>query len=487
MSDIDNRARDSRRIIRFTKGLASRNVDAFDHTTSLPRDPDVKQLADLTPGARYSRAFSLLTPQAIDALVLRARSLDVNYRPPNFHSYFFVDTSPGEGWEEHDKVLGSSDFRSLIGRVRPLSRGRPPATPTVHALWWPRGPHFLQAPFGTNAELAWSHPGGDGEGLRLADVEMVLPISHPQLPMDRITTFGDSGEVNADERDHATAVLGILLGTFGESGVIGAVPNLEEALVFSNFVDGRVNTAAVVLLAASKLQRGDVLLIEHQHEDESSGRGVPAEFEEAVFHAVRLATALGIVVVEAGGNGNEVDDPVGFDEFVLDDGSKFDRSAESRDSLAIIVSAAEFDPVSQLYKRCGWAPYGSRVDCHARGKGVLTCRSFVESADANGNPPDDVAISNSIESTFGGTSAAAAIIAATALQIQGIVKSARDKPLWPEQLREVLRTSKWGNAPVPEQGRPIGTMPNMLEILGAFSRSEFPASPPDRPEQPGGP
>src|SRR5262245_21588278 len=333
--------RASRRLIRFAKRLASAEAesDEFDDSSPLPRDPDVKKLAALMKGVRFSRAFKVLPRAEIDALVRLAQERDARYRPPDFHSYYYVDTRNGDDWEPHDQVLSSGDFRALIGAVRKVRPGRAPSAVKGHDRWWPHAYHFHDGPLGTGAPRAWEHPGGDGAGIRLADIELVRPFRHPKLPKERIKTFGESGEVG-EESDHATAVLGLLLGQ-GETGTIGAVPGLTEALVFTNMRGGRVNTAAAIMLAVSKLDRGDVLLIEHQHETADTNLGSPAEFEDAVYEAVRLATALGIVVVEPGGNGNEVASAVPFDAVQFEDGSGFDRTRGGRDSLAIVVSSAQ--------------------------------------------------------------------------------------------------------------------------------------------------
>lgn len=494
MSDKGGLKLAARRTIRFVRGVASPDVDAFDHTTPTS-DSELQQLTELTEGVRYTRLFSPLEPNQIDDLVRLAQERDQSYTPPNFHAYYFADTKDGEGWDEHDKAFDSGDFKALIDVARVLLPGGPPTTEPsphnlVHAAW-----HFQDAPSGTDAEFAWAFPGGEGEGVRLADIELVQPLDHPQLPMDRITKFGGSSAVTAGKEDHATAVLGVFLGGDAQSGTFGAVPSLDEAIVVSNIVDGRVNTAAAIMLAASKLERGDVLLIEHQDKDKVSHLSVPAEFDEAVYQAVRLATALGIVVVEVGGNGSEGNDEpelraVEFDSVKFEDGSRFIRGAGGRDSLAIVVSAVQFDPGSGKYKRIGWAPFGQRVDCHARGEGVLTCRCDVNVneqnpvADLLGEPGQDVTITPRVVATFGGTSAAAAIIAATAVQIQGIVKNGGHEPLWPEQMREILGNELWGTRPLPDPDRPIGTMPNLKLILEAKARGEFPALPPHRKQQP---
>ena len=49
---------------------------------------------------------------------------------------------------------------------------------------------------------------------------------------------------------------------------------------------------------------GDVLLLE-AHNDYNGFTLVPVEAYDATYEMIRLATELGIIVVEAGGNGGE--------------------------------------------------------------------------------------------------------------------------------------------------------------------------------------
>src|SRR5213083_1403491 len=88
--------------------------------------------------------------------------------------------------------------------------------------------------------------------------------------------------------------------TDNAQGEIGIAPQCSGRVI-SQFQSGIYNTPAAILGAVAVMALGDVPLPEAQsHED---GFNVPVETEDATFHAIRLATALGIVVVEAAGNG----------------------------------------------------------------------------------------------------------------------------------------------------------------------------------------
>src|SRR6185295_4681179 len=123
--------------------------------------------------------------------------------------------------------------------------------------------------------------------------------------------------------------------------------------------NGHVAEAIVRALAASpSLAAGDVLLLEVQR------RLLPTEVDEADFDAIRLASGLGVLVVEAAGNG-------GFD---LDLSSDLDIRRSLRrgapdflDSGAILVGAAR---AGLPHDRAPFSNYGSRLDCFGWGESV---------------------------------------------------------------------------------------------------------------------
>ena len=91
-----------------------------------------------------------------------------------------------------------------------------------------------------------------------------------------------------------------------------------------------------MLDAVAVMAPGDVLLIESQYSDEGPELVgfLPRDTQSDVFAAVSLATALGIVVVEAAGNGGN-----DLDAYTLEGvGQIFDSASDVfRDSGAIMV------------------------------------------------------------------------------------------------------------------------------------------------------
>src|SRR5262249_33285607 len=154
------------------------------------------------------------------------------------------------------------------------------------------------------------------------------------------------------------------------------VPDITIGLsspIFSTPVSPH-NAAAAVDNAASHLGPGDVLVIE-QHYRASTPPGavcntgcgdpcggllsgsefgyLPAAAVQAGLDAIRRATAMGIVVVEAAGNGQmNLDDP-----FYA---GRFDRTI--RDSGAILVGAGRSANAVATSRRSAWcfSNFGSR-------------------------------------------------------------------------------------------------------------------------------
>src|SRR5438094_2598633 len=115
---------------------------------------------------------------------------------------------------------------------------------------------------------------------------------------------------------------------------------------------------AALTARATALGAGGVMLIRQQAPGPDSGlaascnvdefESIAMEFWDANFDAIRHATAKGIVVVEAAGNGSmNLDSPIY--------NRKFDRSV--RDSGAIVVGASSSEALSS----CA-ANVGSRID-----------------------------------------------------------------------------------------------------------------------------
>ena len=191
------------------------------------------------------------------------------------------------------------------------------------------------APAGINAEFAWTVAGGAGAGQRVVDLEQGWTLNHEDLTAHGATLL--FGTLQNGSRPHGTAVLGEICAFDNTVGCVGIVPEIDSVDVTSHS-GSLANVPDALVGALPTLGFGDVLLLEVQTVQPAAPVfGAPIELIDDCFEAIRLATALGVVVVEAAGNGiNNLDTIVNAGGLqVLNP-----ASGDFRDSEAIIVGAA---------------------------------------------------------------------------------------------------------------------------------------------------
>jgi subtilisin family serine protease len=333
--------------------------------------------------------------------------------------------------------------------------------------------YFDPAPVGIGAGWVKRHLGGvTRPHLKVIDLEQGWHYQHqdltqnvPQNPDDLFVHGENRDDDEPGAGNHGTAVLGQLAAAgVGTLAVRGSAATIAEFQLASHYrrrlraqerpslenpfpgTNGHVASAIVNCLIGlpqdpSPLGRGDVLLLEIQR-----GR-LPTEIDEADFDAIRLATALGIIVVEAAGNGN----------FNLDacidpqTGRTLRRGAPGFvDSGAILVGAS-FSAVP--HDRAPFSNYGSRVDCYGWGEGVTTC-GYGDLHEGSGRE-------QYYTNTFNGTSSAAPIIAGAAALLQCLHLIRTTGRLLPVPMRALLASRATGTPQGPNVGGHIGVMPNL--------------------------
>ena len=257
--------------------------------------------------------------------------------------------------------------------------------------------------------------------------------------------------------------------TFG----IGIAPEATGRVV-SQWRDATTyDTAAAILSASQVMNAGDVLLLEAQAGDggtvtNSAGDSfsrdyLPVQTEAVTFDAIRHVTDLGIIVVEAAGNGRHssfdsdgVSVRTGIDLSTwrdADDHAGLDRnSADFRDSGAIMVGAATSNVP---HARADFSNHGNRIDCFGWGENVYTL-GYGAGAETK-------------RETFGfsGTSSASPIVAGAAVLLQSWIKS------WgkgygtysPADLRDLLSDPDLNTASANPAADQIGVMPNLRRII----------------------
>lgn len=307
------------------------------------------------------------------------------------------------------------------------------------------------APDGIDARWAWTQLNGEGAGVGFVDLEQGWFLNHEDYA-DKSPTllYGDNRDgVGTYIGNHGTAVLGEVSADDNTVGVVGISPSVSSVNVTSHWdtaSSSSGNVADAIVGALPTLQPGDVLLLEIQ-------KGfLPTETDLADFDAIRLAVALGIIVVEAAGNGSfDLDDytDVGGN-FVLNRGS-----ADFTDSGAIMVGAS-FSALP--HNRIGFSNFGSRIDCYAWGENVTT--AGYGDLDNGGGDND-----RTYTATFGGTSSASPIISGAAIVLQGLYKANTTGRLFPLEMRDLLSNPATGTPQGPDVTGNIGVMPDLRSII----------------------
>jgi hypothetical protein len=411
-------------------------------------------LKKLIPGFKIDKLFNSLEPARILELTSRAIYLDHQFKAPDFLSYFTIDYADITRTGELIKVL----LKSEIVEFAYLQNGPvlSPNTNLVSYLPIVSQGYLVAAPEGIDAAYASTIRGGNGDGqVKWIDIELGWNLKQHWV---QIKTLPNSGISHYLYDDHATAVFGVVQMRRNQIGMVGIVPHANGHVISQWRPDGSFNTADAIMSAINELHYGDILLVEVQVQDGlGNGKVWPAEVQPAIASTIRLATALGITVVEPTGNGEQYFG-VGndLDRFVDMKGSEILNTSykDFSDSGAIMVAAAS----SQTpHKRLAFSNYGKRVDCYAWGENVVTAGSYPASAQES---------RDAFTKNFGGTSAAAAIIAGAAIAIQNYTETNHHFRLSPNQLRSILRDEKFGtpSANGKEKDK-IGSMPDLRKIV----------------------
>lgn len=433
-------------VVRFKENVNLPYIDSLEkHFTEL-RLSNLAEIFQGFPGMTMSRLYTTLSYDKIANLMKQAQETDESYKPVNLLLYYRITIPNNVIAEEIIDKLRKIHFIDEV-----YLEGGPTPPPIVNASDDPRSRnqgYLGPAPAGINARYAWTFNGGDGVGVNFVDMEQGWTLNHEDLVAKGITLI--SG-MNQAYFGHGTSVLGEVVAVDNTIGDVGISPNVSSARVVSQYrTSTNYNNADTIVSAAGVLSFGDVLLLEAQTTVASVSGFLPVEVETAVFDSIRLATALGIVVVEAGGNGSN-----DLDTFTDTNGQQIlDRgSSNFKDSGAIVVGAASS---TSPHSRLSFSNYGSRVDCYAWGQNIDSTGDGW-----TGNQ------TNTYTSTFGGTSGASPIIAGAALCIQGIAKSLSQLPhiFSPFQMRSFLSDTVTGTASADPTKDKIGVMPNLQAII----------------------
>ena len=300
-----------------------------------------------------------------------------------------------------------------------------PPTPDLTAEQGYRAP----APNGVGAAAIAGVPGADGTGTRIVDIEFSWQLGHEDLELPATANIDTATAIDPfpDDGDHGSAVLGVLGARSNGYGVTGIATGATHLVAPAFTEEYGYDLGRAVSNATALLRPGDVILIEQQTGvcgsfcDPFGATGCgPMEYFPPWYDAIAIATSLGIIVVEAAGNGNvDLDAPAC--------GDAFDRRV--RDSGAIVVGAGSAFDRGRLF----FSSYGSRVDVQGWGEAVTTAGYGFRF-----DPGDP---RQRYTSWFSGTSSASAIVAGVAAAVQGARLAAGAPPIRPGVLRTLLRAT----------------------------------------------
>lgn len=439
---------------------------------------------------KLRRMFTSVSPERIRELAKKAEALS-QYSDPKFLAYFFLElTSP-------------DDAARIVPRLRRLDTVELAYldVPTTNAQGGIKRSHCTSASAHTNAgprgvgtSCAAQFQGGDGAGLSFIDVEEGWNRDHDSLSTRMIPSPIAGIEDDTDTaRGHGTAVLGIICGNGVPLGQKGIAPNVDSVKVSSCIPISQggsstnkpgENIRNAILAAIDDLELNTVapqqpndgrcalLLIERQLKVFDGGAiHLPVEVLRTIFNLIHFAVfGLRITVVEAAGNGREQTggSAAGFDlnnfdlsNFEIGNEPVFVPNDFRVDSGAIIVGGVRAAVNGPGHDRLGASNFGSRVDCYAWGEGVVAACTQRKVNSVQFTTDECI-------KSFGGTSAAAAIIAGVALVVQGMIaKATGGAAALPGTLRAGLANSTIGTpvfdlAPGRAQ---IGFMPDLCKAL----------------------
>ena len=359
-------------------------------------------------------------------------------------------------------------------------------------------------PAGIDAQSAWSWPGGHGEGVRIVDVEDAWCFTHEDL----LLTTGGSVDVQAsssvEERNHGTAVAGMLSGDVNTIGIVGICPAAQfEGVSIAGEPGG---SAAALRRAAERLRAGDVLLVESHNagpttafngvDRRTNGRTASSRWSSTRMTSRRSGTPwiaaswwwplpeMGestspsvTKVARRGRGGRRVPWP---NPFLRDPGG---------DSGSILVGAgAAPGSARPARSRLKFSNYGICIDAQGWGEKVATAggKGDGRAHDLQGGRDED----RWYTASFSGTSSAAAMVAGAVVGLQGIVRAMGRSPLTPREVRTLLRETGTAQTAGPD-GDPathrVGSLPDLRQLIDRLGGRPGGAAMPTVPQYGPGP
>lgn len=351
------------------------------------------------------------------------------------------------------RTAGLDDTRALLPRLNALAAvelAYPREAPTpppgdilpVTASFVSQQAYHAPAPSGIDAFAGQRVTGGFGRGITVLDIEWGWWFDHEDLGVLRPGSLVGPPVFNNSYNDHGLAVVGELAADVDQYGVSGITPDIRM-LVATDYPQTGYSVAAAIVVGLPHLVAGDVFLLEAQA-NTPLGLG-PTEWNQADFDAIQNATRLGIVTVEAAGNGG-----VNLDDARLN--RAFDLTF--RDSGALIVGATNAGALT----RAGFSTYGSRVDANGWGGSVVSTGYgglFFPNNDRR----------QSYTATFSGTSSASPIVTSAVVALLGAARAQLEPALAQGVDFRVLRALLRAYGTPLNAGQGIGLRPDLDKLM----------------------
>lgn len=419
-------------------------------------EADVKDISRL--GIRLSPLFTRPSHEINqDRAELSAQVSAANTRIPDLNRWATFQIPPGLNESDvldYVRALPSVESAYLKPTAYPavvsIKSGPAAATPSFTGS---QG-YLDDPPVGVGATYALKTKKLKGRGITVADIEGDWTPNHQDLKSTKAKNIHGVRYGTSLWYDHGTAEMGLVVGTKNKYGITGiafkATPRMFS--IFRITSEGQIAdfVADAINKAAAALKPGDVIWLPIEFKDDFSGRrGFAVEYYDDTFEAIQAATAKGIIVIEAAGNGG-----LDLDSNIFEDGFNLKKRG---DSGAIIVGAGGTG--NSNLQRLSFSNYGSRVDIQNWGESVVTTGY----GDLHGNSRR-----KSYTSSFNGTSSASGITAGVCALLQNYAKRELGRPLTPVEARNILRktgTKQQGNI-----GKNIGPRPDLKKAFKSVDK-----------------
>jgi hypothetical protein len=357
--------------------------------------------------------------------------------PPlaDLNSYYLV-TTDGAGATERlvDALLREPIVATAYAEHLVVPTDIPPPTP----LFENRQTYLGAPPSGYGYSAIESIVGARGHGIRMAQLEGRHTYGHEDVSQLVATDLlGSAGSAYASWEAHSTACVGIMAANRNGFGVRGLGSDCERFYT-SSLQSGAAN---MVSLATGVLRAGDAMSSSYAWVV-AGGLHAPADWDQSVHDAVRIASTKGVhYAFSAGNTSHDLGDTGVY-------GNRYVPTAVG--SGGFIIGASGAGDLA----RASFSNFGTRIEANGWGAGVAT----IGYGDLF-NPND---IRQHYAASFGGTSAAAPAVAGVIASLSGAVKEQNGRTLTNTEIRTALRATG-----TPITGT-IGTRPDLGELLARF-------------------